>query len=147
MKRRDVRELVFKTVFANDNEEGDPLRLLSHIITDWEMAGYIEGEPEPKLKGAGYDYAQRLIIGVAANRLQLDGFIDDYSIDWDAERLGRVERAILRICFFELLYGEKLPPAIAINEALYLTKKYASAESVRFVNGVLGKKAEELKDK
>jgi len=146
LKRREIRELAFKAIFANDIENGDPLQQLSYIAADSEMAGFDEENPEPVLDAAANAYAGRLVSGVISNKTGLDEVIGIYSIDWGTDRIGRIERCVLRMGFFELLYEEKLPPAIAIDEALRLTRKYGTPESVRFINGILGKKAEELKD-
>ena len=145
MKRRNVRELVIKALFAYEIEKGDPFRQLDYICRDWEMAGFQEGKLETFLKAIDDDYARRLTAGVLEHKSELDKIIGDYSVDWEIERLGGAERNILRIGLFEMLYDEKLAPAIAINEALDLIKKYGSEEAARFVNGVLGRKAEELK--
>ena len=145
MKRRDVRELVFKALFAYDFESsGDPFRLLDYIAGDLEMAGMKKGGRAAILSVAENEYARRLISGIMDNKDELDALISKYSIDWQIERLGVGERNVLRIGFYEMLYDEKLPPAIAINEALELIKKYGADDAAGFVNGILDKKTAEL---
>ena len=146
MKRQEVRELAFKALFANDIESTDPIRHLDYILGDGEMAQGKEGGSEPSLSASDREYAVRLITGVCTNKAELDALITNYSLDWQTERLGGAERSILRIGFYEMLYDEKLPPAIAINVALELAKKYCAQEAAGFVNGILGKKAEEMKE-
>ena len=145
VKRREVRELVFKTLFSCDlGNETDPFLLLEYITKDREMAGREAAHPAVKLSESENRYARRLTSGVLSRRIELDDIISSYSVDWNVERLGGAERSILRMGFYEMLYDEKLPPAIAINEAVDLIKKYGTSEAAKFVNGILGKKAEEL---
>jgi N utilization substance protein B len=145
VKRHNARELVIKALFAYEIERGDPFRQLEYITADWEMAGFDEGKLDSFLSCVEDDYARRLTSGILAHKTELDEIIGDYSLDWDIDRLGGAERNILRMGLYEMLYDEKLPPAIAINEAVDLIKKYGSPEAARFVNGILGRKAEELK--
>ena len=145
MRRRDARELIIKTLFACDIEKGDPLRQLAYIVGDWEMAGFDEERPGLVLTGAEEEYTKRLASGVLSHKAELDEIIGRYSVDWEPGRLGGAERAILRMGLYEMLYDEKLPPAIVINEALDLVRKYGNPEAAGFINGVLGKKAEEVK--
>ena len=134
-----------KALFAWEIEKGDPLRHLDYISRDWEMAGFVEGQSEAFLKELDSAYAKRLACGVQEHKGELDKIIGEYSVDWEIDRLGGAERNILRLSLYEMLFDEKLAPAIAINEALDLIKIYGSQEAAKFVNGVLGKKAEELK--
>ena len=145
MKRRDVRELVIKALFACALEKGEPLRQLAYIVDDWEMAGFDEGRQDDYLTGEFDQYARRLTGGIWDHKDELDGLIDAYAKDWELSRLGWIERTILRMGLYEMMHDEKLPPAIAINEALELVKIYGNPEASGFVNGILGKKAEELK--
>ena len=69
---------------------------------------------------------------------ELDGFIERYAQGWRAERISRTARAILRVALCEILYMDDIPAAVAINEAVELDKNYDDAETVAFVNGVLG---------
>ena len=129
-----------------DGEPGmdDPGLLLPYLLADWELAGTTEGAAAPSLTEDNRRYARNVIHGVLANCMELDSMIGSYSGDWAPERLGRVERNVLRMGFYEMLYDSKLAPAIAINEAVELTKKFGTEEGARYVNGILGKKAEEL---
>jgi N utilization substance protein B len=145
MKRRNTRELVIKALFAYEIEKGDPFRQLDYIAGDWEMAGCGEGKLAAFLAGIEDEYARRLTSGILGHKEELDKIIGDSAVDWELNRLGGAERNILRMGLYEMLYDEKLPPAIAINEAVDLIKKYGSREAAKFVNGILGKKAEEWK--
>ena len=140
MKRRKVRELVLKALFASEIESGDSFRQFQYILEDREMAGFGEDEPLPVLSAAEEAYVGRLLEGIASRKTELDGLIARYAVDWEIDRLGGVERNIMRMGFYEMLY-DRLPPAIAINEAVDLTKAYGMPEATGFVNGILDKKA------
>ncbi|MCL1804435.1 MAG: transcription antitermination factor NusB [Clostridiales bacterium] len=144
MKRREARELVIKALFAFEIEKSDPFRQLAYIAGDEEMSGFGGGASAPSLSAADDEYVRRLTSGILSRREELDGLIRTYAVDWEPDRLGGAERNILRMSLYEMLYDEKLHPAIAINEAVDLVKKYCSPEAAGFVNGILGKKAAEM---
>lgn len=83
------------------------------------------------------DYAEILIGGVGERRDDLDARIVGALTTWSWDRIDRVERSVLRIALFEMAFREDVPPTVAINEAIELTKMYGGDESPRFVNGVL----------
>ncbi len=82
-------------------------------------------------------YLKELVDGVAAHREELDALIARYSEHWRLERMTMVDRNLLRLAVFELLYQPKIPPKVVINEAIELAKRYGSEESGAFVNGIL----------
>jgi transcription antitermination protein NusB len=87
-------------------------------------------------------YTQTIADRVAAHAAELDAKITDASDDWTADRLGAVERNILRVAIEELAAGE-VPPEVVLDEAVTLAKRYASDDAGRLVNGILGKIARE----
>ena len=145
MKRRKLRELAIKALYACDIEKGDPIRHLDYIAGDGEMSGLAEGKAPTPLSGQDAVFARALISGVASRKEELDSLIGGYAVDWDISRIGAVERNILRLAMYEMLYGEKLAPPVAINEALEMIKVYCDGKAAGFANGILGKKAEEIK--
>ena len=84
-------------------------------------------------------YAELLIEGVYAQREDLDARIDGALKGWTPQRVGRVERIILRIGLYEMTSAENVPAKVAINEAIEITKLYGMDESPKFVNGVLNR--------
>ena len=84
-------------------------------------------------------YADALIEGVMERREELDAMIAGAAENWVAERIGRIERNVIRVALFEIRYGGDVPPNVAINEALEVAKLYGSDDAPRFVNGVLDK--------
>lgn len=84
-------------------------------------------------------YSERIVRGVRDNLATLDEAISARLKDYDFTRLAAIDRNILRVAAFEIYYVPEMPPAVTINEAIEIAKRYSTAESGRFVNGVLGK--------
>ena len=85
------------------------------------------------------DFVKDLVAGVVAASNELDGKIQPIAPEWPIEQIARVDRAILRLGLYELLYrSDVVPPKVAINEAVELAKAFGSDNSSKFVNGVLG---------
>jgi N utilization substance protein B len=84
------------------------------------------------------EYVRRLVLGVGLHRVDLDRLISDNITGWTLDRLGILERAILRIATYELVWEREVPDAVVINEAVALAKRFCSAEAGALVNGVLG---------
>lgn len=103
-------------------------------LTGQEMASLYEGEPDA--------FARSLAEAVAERAEALDLRISAASPDWPADRLGTLERNILRIGVYEL-EEETVPREVAINEAVVLAKRYATEDAARLVNGILGRIARE----
>jgi len=84
------------------------------------------------------DYTIELIEGVNEHRAAIDQLLTDYSEGWTLDRMPGVDRAVLRIGLYELLWAADVPDAVAIDEAVELAKLLSTDESPAFVNGVLG---------
>ena len=82
-------------------------------------------------------YAYNLVQGTLAHLAEIDGLIEEHSWEWRLERMGNVDRNVLRLGVYELLYSADVPSSVAINEAVELAKIYHGEEAGRFVNGVL----------
>ena len=85
------------------------------------------------------EFSMVLVDGTLNHRKDIDKFIAAYADNWRIERMAVIDRNIIRMATFELLYMEQIPPKVAINEAVDLAKKFGDDESGRFVNGVLDK--------
>jgi N utilization substance protein B len=99
-------------------------------VTGQPLASLYEGEIDP--------FTRDLVDGVAAGANELDRRITEAAVGWPAERLGTLERNILRIGLHELDRGE-VPAPVAMDEAVRLAKRYASEDAARLVNGILGR--------
>ncbi len=84
-------------------------------------------------------FANRLIAGVEENLEAIDAKISQYATNWQLKRMAVIDRNILRLGTYELLYADDIPPKVTINEAVELAKKYGDLESGKFVNGILDK--------
>lgn len=91
---------------------------------------------------ASWTYALEIIDGVSDHRDEINELISSYAQGWTIDRMPNVDRAILRIASWEIIFNDEVPTAVAINEAVGLAKEYSTDDSSRFVNGVLGKIAE-----
>jgi len=87
--------------------------------------------------GEADDFLKRLVLGVLEHFLELDQLIEQYSEHWRLDRINMIDRNILRIALFELLYCEEIPPKVTINEAIDLGKRFGSEDSGSFINGIL----------
>jgi transcription antitermination protein NusB len=109
------------------------------LLYQWDLTGQplttlYEGTPDA--------FAVELAEAVSARAAELDARITEAAEGWTADRLGTLERNILRIAIHEL-DGESVPAEVAINEAVVLAKRYASEDAARLVNGILGRVARE----
>jgi N utilization substance protein B len=82
-------------------------------------------------------FLRRLVLGVLEHFPELDRLIEKYSENWRLDRINIIDRNILRMALFELLYCEEIPPKVTINEAIDLGKRYGSEDSGSFINGIL----------
>jgi len=84
------------------------------------------------------EFIEKLVHGVVNYQPEIDDIIRPVAPEWPLEQIARMDRAILRIGVFELLYDKTVPPKVAINEAVELAKAFGGDNSSKFVNGVLG---------
>ena len=93
---------------------------------------------EADLPEAGEGFARDLVLGVSDHRADLDVVLGRYAPDWPVDQIAVIDRNILRISIYEIVWCEDTPTKVAINEAVELAKRFGSDSSRRFVNGVLG---------
>ena len=103
----------------------------------WDLTGKVELEPDADA------YTRETVEAVQAEAPELDRRITESAEGWTADRLGVVERNVLRIAVHELETRDDVPPEVAIDEAVTLAKRYASEDAGRLVNGILGRVARE----
>lgn len=85
------------------------------------------------------DYTKELVNGVSDNRRKIDELITTYAQGWDMDRLPAVDRNILRLGIYEILWAKDVPTSVAIDESLDLAKELSSDESSKYIHGVLGR--------
>ena len=92
-----------------------------------------------------WSYASRLLRGIHENSLKIDGLIQAQSSHWRLERMATVDRNLLRIAVYEIHFSHgEVPPKVAINEAIEISKKYGNTDSAAFVNGLLDQIAKQV---
>jgi len=82
-------------------------------------------------------FAEKLVLGVEGNISRIDSMISDFADNWQIGRMATIDRNIIRIAAFELMFLDDIPPKVAINEAIEIAKKYGDKDSGKFVNGIL----------
>ncbi|AOT01849.1 N utilization substance protein B [Exiguobacterium sp. Leaf187] len=126
MKRHMARELAVQSLFQME---------LSDLTAQEAIEFAVEGKE--------YDtFVEQLVNGVETNKATIDQHIREALVNWSFERLGNIERTILRLAVYELLFETNIPVRVTINEAIELTKAFADEEATKIVNGVLGKVAQ-----
>ncbi|MDN4607781.1 transcription antitermination factor NusB [Sporosarcina highlanderae] len=122
MKRREAREKAIQTLFQLDNTE----------MSIEEAITYITESPiDP--------FYESLVKGTTEHRDEIDAVLADQLENWSLDRLPKIERTVLRLAVYELLYHEDVPHRVVLNEAIELCKQFGDEKSGRFVNGVLSK--------
>jgi len=126
MTRRQARKRILELLFEIDLGK----------ITPAEMAPRLSQGQSPAEKEG--DFVAQVVEGIVAHLAEIDRLIGSFSPQWPIGRMGAADRNVLRIACYELLYRDDIPPAVAINEAVLLAKKFGGAKSGKFVNGILG---------
>ncbi len=134
MKRRRSREHALKILYMSDIRGENPIDLIDEY---WIMN---ENE-EQDVK----NFTEKIVKGVFENKENIDKKISSTIVNWDFNRLGVIDRNILRIGTYELLFEETIPAAVSINEAIETAKKYGTEDSPKFINGVLHKIKDNIK--
>jgi N utilization substance protein B len=94
---------------------------------------------DPTRRANSWAYAKQIVQGVAEHGDEIDELIETYSQGWTIERMPAVDRAIIRIGIWELLFNPEIPEAVAISEAVEEAKSLSTEDSSGFVNGLLGR--------
>jgi len=125
--RRLSREMALKALFQID--------LVNTNIEETLKYTFENGEFSDEVK----EFSLTLVKGVLSNLSEIDKAINQHANNWSLERITNIDRNILRMAIYEILYLKNIPKSVSINEAVELAKKYGTKSSFSFVNGVLGK--------
>jgi N utilization substance protein B len=150
--RREARERAVQFLFQHDlNPPEDLEAALSQFWESQHLASRTPAElraatkegqsvppPDPG-EAAVRRFAEPLIRGTLAHRAEIDERIQKQVKNWALNRIAAVDRNILRLAIYEMLHRDDIPPVVSINEAVDIAKKFSTAESGKFVNGVLDK--------
>ena len=124
--RRKARMLALQALYEADSVGHEAEQAITHLLEN---------------TGLGKDnsaFACQLVSGVIHNKEEIDRNIQHFAPAWPLEQIPAVDRNILRVAIFEILFDDKVPIKVAANEAVELAKKFGGDSSPRFINGVLG---------
>lgn len=124
-KRRRSREFALQVLYQLDIAKQDAIKTLAQFQNHFSRGGERD------------DFMERLVLGVLEHLRKIDCLIEKYSENWRLDRMTIIDRAILRIAIYELLYCEEIPPKVTLNEAIELGKRFGSEDSGSFINGIL----------
>jgi len=127
-KRTHARECALKILYAVEITKEEPKTCIDNF---WLS----EEEAEPQVR----DFAANLVLGVYKNKDDIDSLLSEHATNWQLDRMAVIDKNILRLGTYELVFDEEVPPKVAINEAIEMAKKYGDKDSGKFVNGVLDK--------
>ena len=126
MKRREAREKALQTLFQLENTELTIEDAMSHVL---------DGQNDP--------FYEKLVRGTTEHLAQIDESLKTKLENWSLDRLPKIERTVLRLAVYELLFMQDAPSKVIMNEAIELCKTFGDDKSSKFVNGVLSKYAVE----
>ncbi|AME08171.1 transcription antitermination factor NusB [Bacillus siamensis] len=121
MKRRTAREKALQALFQIDVSDIAPNEAIEHALDG----------------GKTDDFFEQLVYGVLEHQVQLDEMISGHLVNWKLDRIANVDRAILRLAVYEMVYTDDIPANVSLNEAIELAKRFGDDKAAKFVNGVL----------
>lgn len=134
MRKRSLsRQVAMKTLFQSSLVETDVDEALDFHREDMELDEEV------------LSFARKLIEGAQRHSEEIDDLIDSHLQNWTPQRVGNVERAIMRMAVFELLHCDEIPPRVTLNEAVMLAKDFGAEGAGRFVNGILNRLARSVR--
>jgi transcription antitermination factor NusB len=138
--RRAERSLAFQVLYSLTFT---PATTLQDVVRAFRKAPE-QGEPAEEKINTPEGFAWELVEGVWTNMAAIDTQLADFSLNWRIERMGKVEITLLRLALYEILFRSDVPPKVAINEAIELSKQFGDDGSRGFVNGILDAAAKAL---
>jgi transcription antitermination protein NusB len=137
-KRRMAREMATQMLYQS--ELGDSSA--EQVAAEFDLGDYLRGgaadfPTRRALVDEAFHYATDLVRGTLGHRDEIDELIRDQADNWRLERMPAVDRNILRLAIYELLYEDDTPDLVILDEAIELAKKFGSEQSGRFINGLL----------
>ena len=120
--------------------------LYEHDLSDHNISDILANRFEAvERSDDAKQFVTQLTLGVLENKEQLDGMIEKYAVDWPIDQIAAIDRNIIRIAAYEFAVSEQTADKVAINESVELAKTFGSETAPKFVNGVLGSIADNLK--
>ncbi len=131
-ERRQLRNLVIQALYEIDAVDHPPQEVIARYL-----------EQNDNLSDEGSEFFKCFVEGVLSITPELDNVIATFAPEWPVDQLAVLDRNILRIALWEIVFYDETPLKVAINEAVELAKRFGSESSARFVNGVLGTLADQ----
>lgn len=128
--RSKARKRAFQIIFEAD-QRGSTAR---EVLADWLRHAKTDDRQPPVT-----EYTMELVEGYAANAARIDELISTYSVGWTLDRMPVVDRCILRLATYELIWSEDVPEAVVMDEAVQIAGEFSTDESPSFINGLLGR--------
>jgi len=127
LSRRKAREIAFKVIFQVDQVDADPRTAFEYLLE------------ENNLVTSECEFSWAMIEGCLQHMDEIDSLIARYSNEWTIDRMSSVDRNLMRIASAEILFLEDSKPAVAIDEAIEISKRYGEHNSAAFINAILDK--------
>ena len=128
MKRREAREFALKILYQMDIKGEQANSIFEDF---WDS----NSETPPEIK----EFAEKIALGTEENLNKIDNLISSIALNWKLERMGYIDRNILRMAAYEIFFLDEIPPVVSINEAIEIAKIYGTEDSPKFINGILNK--------
>lgn len=129
MKRRELREHIFELLFRVEFNE--PEEMPEQLKLFFEDLGELDGKDQA--------YMEEKYARIMEKLPEIDRLLGEAAKSWKVSRMGKTDLALLRLAVYEMKYDEDVPVAVAVNEAVELSKKFGGDESPAFINGILGR--------
>ena len=126
-RRRKLREHILQLLYQVEVSKNSPEETFSYYIKD--------EQPDKDSK----EFVRQILFGVYEKQKELDSLISQFAQNWKLHRIALIDKNILRMATYEMLYLKDIPHVVSINEAVDIAKKYSTADSGKFVNGILDK--------
>ncbi|MFF2090244.1 transcription antitermination factor NusB [Paenibacillus sp. NPDC058174] len=144
MKRRLAREIAVSSLYQMEMNEVTAAEAIDMLMEEARSeneigAEFVENENTDS-------YVRELVNGVAERKAAIDDMLQQHLTGWQVDRLSRVDRQVLRLACYEMVFRDDIPHKASINEAIELAKHFGTDESGKFVNGVLGKLMQSLEE-
>jgi N utilization substance protein B len=128
--RNKARKRAFQILFEAEQRGTSPMA----VVADWIRLARTDDRQPPVT-----EYTMQLVEGYAAHAERIDELLSGYSVGWTLDRMPAVDRNVLRLGAYELIWEDDVPDAVVLDEAVQLAKEFSTDESPSFVNGLLGR--------
>lgn len=129
--RNKARTRAFQILFEADHRGVPPVE----VLADWVSRARTPDQGTPQVS----EYTMQLVEGYAAHAARIDDLLSTYAVGWTLDRMPMVDRNVLRLGAYELIWEDEVPDAVVLDEAVQMAKEFSTDESPNFVNGLLAR--------